>query len=93
MAAGTGDPEGSFTPVDLEAAAPGPPMAAMGLLTGEAVRPMGGLGNCGPAVAGGAEDPEGAFTSARLCAASPGPLVVVAGRERVSATMLESPVM
>jgi hypothetical protein len=44
-------------------------------------------------VAGGAKDPEGAFTSACLLSASPGPLQAVAGRERASATTLESPVM
>ncbi len=90
VAAGTRDLEGAFTPVDLGAAAPGPPMAAMGLHSGEAARPMGGPGICGPAVAGGAEDPEGTFTSACLCATSPGPLKAVAGRERVSATKFSS---
>ncbi len=44
-------------------------------------------------MAGGAKDPEGAFTSACLLSASPGPLQAVAGRERASATTLESPVM
>jgi hypothetical protein len=61
VAAGTGDPEGSFTPVNLGTAVPGPPTAAMGLLSGRAARPMGSLGICGPAVAGGVKDPEGAF--------------------------------
>ncbi len=74
VAVGTGDPEGSFTPVNRGTAAPGPPTAATWLPSGKVVWPMMGQEDCGPAVAGGAEDPEGAFTSACLLAASPGPL-------------------
>jgi hypothetical protein len=56
VAAGTGDPEGFFTLVNLGTAAPGPSTTVMVLLNGGAARPMGGLGICGPAAAGGAED-------------------------------------
>jgi hypothetical protein len=64
VAVGTGDLEGSFTPVNRGTTAPGPSTAATWLPGGKAARPMMGQVVCGPAVAGGAEDPEGAFTSA-----------------------------
>ncbi len=69
---------------------------------------IGVLGQLGPSMAGGNEDPEGLFTSVDLGTTTPGQLQTVAcplegggaggesvltGRERVSATMLDSPVM
>ncbi len=69
---------------------------------------MGSEGWGGPAVAGGTEDLWGDFISVNLVATAPGPLKTVAclpvgkvagsktsleGCERVSATMLDSPVM
>jgi hypothetical protein len=54
---------------------------------------MGRRGGGGPAVAAGTGDPEGTFTQVDLLSAAPGPLKAVAGLERVSATMFDSPVM
>jgi hypothetical protein len=69
---------------------------------------MGSEGWGGPAVAGGTKDPWGDFILVNLVATAPGPLKMVAclpvgkvagsetsleGCERVSATMLDSPVM
>jgi hypothetical protein len=92
-AAGTGDPEGAFIPVDLKSASPGLPVGATMESAGGGPRPIGGLGWGGPAVAEGTGDPEGAFTPIDPVAAAPGPHEAEAGLESVSATMLDSPVM
>ncbi len=93
VAAGTGDPKGAFTPVDLSSASPGLPMGATRPLSEKFSRPIGGLGRDGPAAAEGTGDPEGAFTPIDPVAASPGPQKVEDGLERVSATMFDSPVI
>ncbi len=73
MAAGTGDPEGAFIPVDLLSATPGLPMGATMEPAEGGSQPIGGLGGGGPAVAEGTGDPEGAFIPIDPLAAAPGP--------------------
>ncbi len=72
-AAGTGDPVGTFIPVDPASASPGQPMGATMEPAEGTPQPIGGLGRGGPAVVEGTEDPEGAFTSVDPLAAAPGP--------------------
>jgi hypothetical protein len=91
VAAGTGDPGGAFTPVDLASASPGQPMGAMMEPAKGSLLPIGGLERGGPAVAEGTGDPEGAFIPIDPLSAAPGPQE--AGLDSLSATMFDSPVI
>jgi hypothetical protein len=75
----------------------------------KAAKSTGGEGGDGPAMAGGTEDPEGASVDLLSAASGPSQVAMklvtalrggggaepssLAGRERVSATMLDSPVI